>query len=276
MDRQVIVPSPLLRPHLRVLLGGGIPEGINHLPATPDVQLVVYTGGSAFLQTAAGEQRLPTAFVAGPTMHPRLFRVTPGSSFIAAVFRPAGFLACCGIPANLVAERLVAIDDLLPYGETQGLLESVAAAHDRKSAIGCIETLLFDLLLRQKPGLSTLPALARDHLALPVAALADRASLGARQFERRFLTQFGLPLRDYRRLARFGHVLGDMMLGQVPARGLARLAHDGQYTDQAHFIRDFRQFVGEPPTRFLKARAQEGSIYDFWKLSPAEVALYLS
>lgn len=79
-----------------------------------------------------------------------------------------------------------------------------------------------------------------------IAALASRAGLSMRQFERRFTRQVGLRPKLYARIARFEAALDSK------ARSLDKswkdVAHQFGYHDQMHLIHDFEQFSGEKPT----------------------------
>jgi AraC-like DNA-binding protein len=78
-------------------------------------------------------------------------------------------------------------------------------------------------------------------------------------------------MRDYRRLSRFTQALSQIMvLPQAASGALTRIAQDGGYTDQSHLIRDFRELLGDAPKSFMKAYAEEGSAYQFWRF-PKEV-----
>lgn len=255
-------------------MAGGFDSLSVHLPANADVQFVVYLRGAACIAGGGGaEQRLPAAFIVGATLAPRLFRVEPGSRFVAATFRPAGLLACLGIPADAFAGRMVPLDDVLPPAEAGAFIERLMRASDLPAQVAQFETLLLrGLLGGGRPPL--LPALALDGLLLPAAELAGRLAISTRQLERRFLLHYGMPLRDYRRLARFSMALAALMKGPPQAGALARIAQDAHYADQAHFTNDFRRFIGEPPGKFIQARAQPGSIYHLWQLDAGELAAF--
>jgi len=274
MIHRVFPPQQALRPYLRNIMVGSFRCLANHLPASPDVQLVIYLHGAGHLTGQDAGQAIPPAFIAGPRCRPLLFCVEPNSRFVAATFRPGGLLACVGIPANLFADQMVPLEHCLGAEATVPLRERLGIARSDCAIVGLVETFLLQRLLQFRPNTSPLPLLSTDRLLAPVSTLADDLALSPRQLERRFLAHAGVPLRDFRRLARFSLVLGQLLHPAGRARGFAQLAQDGSYTDQAHFTRDFRQFIGEPPARFLKAQQQEGSIYDFWRFGPAELQLF--
>jgi AraC-like DNA-binding protein len=275
MIRQVILPGRELLPYVRNFMGGGFASLPVHLPANADVQLVVYLRGGAWLAAADGtERRLPGAFVVGATFAPRLFRVEPGSRFVAATFRPAGCFACLGIPADALLERIVPLDDVAAAADAGALTERLLQAADLHAQGAALETFLLRGLLRGHRAAPLLPRLPLDGVLLPAAQLAGRLAISPRQLERRFLVHYGMPLRDYRRLARFSMALGALMAGTPQPVSLARIAQDARYADQAHFSNDFRRFIGESPARFLQVRVQPGSIYHLWQLDAGELSAF--
>lgn len=272
MPGQLALPRRALAPYVKNLVGGGFEVAMPHLPASPDAQLVLYLqGGATILGTQDG--RLPQAFLSGPTMAPRHFGVEPGSSFISAVFRASGVLHCFGIPADCLGSASVPLDALVGRSEAGRLQEQL-----REAAGFCGRVRILEDFLLHRAGSAgreaALPALSYERLFMPVGELADSLGLGVRQFERRFLAHHGVALRDYRRLARFARALSILMQGQGRP-GLAGAALDAGYVDQAHFSRDFRQFVGDTPSHFLASREDEASGYRFWAFGRDELDSFL-
>jgi AraC-like DNA-binding protein len=271
--RQLALPRRMLAPYVKNLIGGGFEVATPHLPASPDAQLVLYLEGGATLLGAQGG-RLPRAFLSGPTMAPRHFAVAPGSSFMSAVFRPSGVLHCFGIPADSLGGANVPLDAVVGQSEAARLHEELLQARDFHVRVRILEDFLVrraDAAARQS---ALLPPLPFERLFMPVGELATELGLGVRQFERHFLAQHGVALRDYRRLARFAVSLSILMRAQGRP-GLAAAAQEAGYVDQAHFSRDFRQFVGDTPSSFLAGREDAASGYRFWDFGREELDSFL-
>ena len=275
MYRQIVLPTKELLPYVRNFMISGFDSPDVHLPATVDVQLVIYLRGGSFLPDAGGRfaERAPAAFVCGPSLLPRLFRVTPNSLFIAATFRPAGFFSCFGIPANLLGHRPVPLEAMIGNGASAALQESLLLKKNiQPHAI--LETFL-QQQLRLRRTETALPALALGQLLSPTAELARALDISTRQLERRFLSHHGMPLRDYRRLARFSTALACLLQHTSQRIALVRIAQEAGYVDQAHFTRDFHQFVGATPGRYVKSRGQDDSVYRLWQLTPQELTAFV-
>jgi hypothetical protein len=82
-----------------------------------------------------------------------------------------------------------------------------------------------------------------------ISDIANQSSLSLRQFERRFASEIGLNPKLYSRVARFQAVL-DAKLNCKDLCWL-NLAHEFEYHDQMHMIKDFQNFSGWSPENLL-------------------------
>jgi AraC-like DNA-binding protein len=90
---------------------------------------------------------------------------------------------------------------------------------------------------------------ARD--ATRVETLVRQSSISARQLERRFRQEVGLPPRLLSSILRFRRIF-DVLEHEQPARWVQAALAAG-YFDQAHMIRDFRRFAGCTPREYLQS-----------------------
>jgi AraC-like DNA-binding protein len=81
---------------------------------------------------------------------------------------------------------------------------------------------------------------------LALNEVARAANLSPRQFRRRCFEETGLTPKHLSRVLRFQRAL--RFLRRMPERGRAHLAAECGYYDQAHLIRDFREFAAATPT----------------------------
>lgn len=90
-------------------------------------------------------------------------------------------------------------------------------------------------------------AALRDEEVASVSQLGERLGLSARSLERLCARYFGFPPKLLLRRQRFLRSLAHFTLD--PGRTWSK-ALDGQYYDQAHFVRDFRSFMGMTPREY--------------------------
>ena len=115
-----------------------------------------------------------------------------------------------------------------------------------------IDAFLLDLLARRPPSEDE-PRIAAAYAALlnpaigAVSDLADRLAMSTRSLERLSLKAFGFSPKLLLRRQRFLRSLAQFML-DPSLTWISTL--DWHYVDQAHFVRDFRRFMGMSPSAY--------------------------
>lgn len=97
--------------------------------------------------------------------------------------------------------------------------------------------------------------LARDRGAVAIDDVARQAGLSGRQLREEFRREFGVGPKGAARLMRFEHAMARMTAAVRSARtpSLAGIAADCGYADQSHLAREFRGYLGIPPSAWLAA-----------------------
>lgn len=140
------------------------------------------------------------------------------------------------------------------------LADRIFDCADSETAVSLIEQWL---TTRIAPSLNierigaSLSALLRSP-STSVENLAGIACLGKKQYGRLFLEYVGMNPKEYGRIARFQRALRMMQLG---SRDYAGIAYANGYSDQSHFIRDFRQFSGMTPKQLTEYQTPYSDLY---------------
>jgi AraC-like DNA-binding protein len=82
---------------------------------------------------------------------------------------------------------------------------------------------------------------------ISVTEITATIGIGERQLERLFKKYIGLSPKFYTRIIRFSTIF---QLIQQQDPGWAGLAYEAGFYDQSHFIRNFKAFTGEDPSRY--------------------------
>ena len=85
----------------------------------------------------------------------------------------------------------------------------------------------------------------------PVSAVVDSVGLSQRMMQRHFDRWVGMGIKLASRITRFSTFAAS--LKGLPEVDWAGAASDAGYADQAHMIRDFREFLRMTPTQYLAA-----------------------
>ncbi|HWT29969.1 MAG TPA: helix-turn-helix domain-containing protein, partial [Propylenella sp.] len=201
-----------------------------------------------------GEMAPQWPFVAnGPTSRSIQFGVTR-SRIWGLGLQPAGWSKFVNRPADTLSDRTVDGSAEPAFALFAPLLELVRdASGDADRIAGGINRYLMRHAARPVPHeeriLSCQQAL-RDPDMANVEELGERLGIGRRSLERLCGRYFGFPPKLLLRRQRFLRSLAGFMLD--PGRSWSK-ALDGQYYDQAQFVRDFRSFMGMTPSEYAEA-----------------------
>lgn len=226
-------------------------------PILPDgcMELVVHFGDRFARVRATGAAEIQSrAFFVGQIRSPFVVVPTGAIGVVAARFRIGGASAWLrGSSASALVESEVSVDDLWP-GHADELQERVAESHDARSRT----LVLAEWLIARMCPRDAHPAVAaaadwfeERRFACGVAALASDLSMSPRHVERLFADHVGLGPKLVARILRFQELLAAAR--STPGAPWTDLAARSGYADQAHAIRDFREFAGTTPTAWVAA-----------------------
>lgn len=203
--------------------------------------------GARFLQHVDDTTRLqPQTFVAGQLTRPLLIAPTGPVQLIGIRFHPGGTTPFFRLPMYQITDQIVELGAFERELESSLLAgtEDVALMSDKVSAL---ERVLTQLLLKHTRDMKVLQTAARiveSGGMIPIDTLALDAGISSRQLERKFLGEIGVGPKLLSRILRFQQVFRAVDANETcwPV-----VALDCGYYDQAHLIRDFRQFAQQTP-----------------------------
>jgi len=194
--------------------------------------------------------------VAGTMTVEHAFPATRPDNFeIGLRFRPGmarAFLSPSGtlLSASELTDRIVPLEEL--WGRSGR--DALRHLNDLGSAAACAA--LLETLLRtpaaKNPVQRALDYASRNHGSVNLDWIASQASLSARQFRRRCLEESGLTPKVLCRILRFRRARSIALAAPCP--NWADIAAQTGYSDQAHLIRDFREFTGRTPMAVFSNR----------------------
>ncbi|WP_296680356.1 helix-turn-helix domain-containing protein [Novosphingobium sp.] len=264
------MPSPALTPYISTyyLTEVSVPEGEvidDYLhPEWGNIRLA----RNDSWQAAIGSdplRSLPHLVATGPSSYSSRF-ITGTARIWGIGILPLGWTRFFDVPASDYADRFcdALIDPV--FSAFTPLLGSVFGDEDDAAA----EAMRIDAhllsVLDSRAAVADANRVRAAHAALvdpataSVTELAARIAMSPRSLERLSLRTFGFPPKLLLRRQRFLRSLAQFML-DPSLKWIATL--DWQYVDQAHFVRDFKRFMGMSPSAYaaldhpvLRAAAQ--------------------
>lgn len=207
------------------------------------------------MQAAIGTEPLraaPRMIATGPTSLAGHFMSGPFRNWGIGIL-PLGWARFCQGSAADLADRFCDGADCPAFAAFAPLLDALYdGPSDPAAEAARIDAFLLALLDTLPPNEDE-ARIHAAHTALldpetgSVAALSDRLGMSSRSLERLSLRAFGFSPKLLLRRQRFLRSLSQFMLD--PSLTWIRTL-DWQYVDQAHFVRDFKRFMGMSPSRY--------------------------
>lgn len=172
-------------------------------------------------------------------------------------FKPGGAYPFLNFPLSELHNQIVSANAI--WGDFAAeLYEQLNAATSAQTRLALFEQLLLTRLSETPKGLNAVRygvgEIARSNGALSIKALRDHMGISQNHLLTQFNRMVGISPKTLARLYRLKHTLHSI----VPTQAVdwTQIAHQAGYYDQAHFIKDFREFTGYSPTNYLRLRRQ--------------------
>ena len=204
------------------------------------------------IQGTGDYARCFAAAVVGPHTHGRVQLVIRGpiDEFV-VLLRPQGLHRLFGEPTHLLVNSGLEAQAVLGPS-IHGLLEQLGNAVDFRQRTRLADAFLLRQLPYAKPPdrvSEAFDAIIASAGGFTFAEVARHAGLSLRQLERKCLQYTGLTPKTLARISRFERALALKRQGKAQ---WTTIAHELEYSDQMHLIRDFRVLAGDTPGRIMR------------------------
>jgi AraC-like DNA-binding protein len=252
MKYEIIEPPKILQKYVRyfsTLDYESLSDSANQIKVFadryPHLVFQHHGGRSAFYKNG---HSLPTTFISGIKTKPYTCDVHSIHSATNVTFYPHAIKALFGMDAYELNDELPEIENFAPKYLNDLLLNT--EGHSKRIKI------LVDFLSKKLHNLESGDLLLKESMKL--VSTYDESTLGLlgrhfkiseRQLERRFKSSIGLSPKQFLRTTRFEKAL--RLIGESKFKNLSDIAYHLNFTDQSHFIKDFKEFSGFTPKAYL-------------------------
>ncbi len=238
--------------------GTGEPHRSRALPRGA-ATVVIDVSGRPHVDFFAGDGHtrldVPSAFIAGAGTASYITGIDAAQTVMTVHFKPAGALGFLGFGMGVLENVCVGLTEV--WGRSAAQLHEQLV--DTPSPTGRTALVEAFLLARRQihdraPSAEVMSVLRSVECGPSVRISSVRAEVGwsPRRLSERFRAEVGLGPKAYQRVRRLQGAL--RRLDGATGRG-ADIAADLGYFDQAHFVRDFREFTGLTPTQYTDRRS---------------------
>lgn len=230
------------------------------------MELVFNLDGSPYTATISGQQHdLPQTYITGVYQIPVTWKTVGGSRMFGIRLQAECLPELFGIPASLLFNQFAEVSTI--FGRMMDELGAqLRAAPDTGSRIRVAEAFMLGRLASRSgrphrnyvAEAAQIIRLSKGRLSLQ--ELCGRLYISPRQLQRSFKEQMGFSPKTYMRIIRFRNAYHHAQ----HSPDWASITYEYGYADQAHLIRDFKEFTGAVPTLIAGAEA-------FYQLTPMAV-----
>ena len=198
---------------------------------------------------------LPKTFISGFSRSPFMLRLTGKVAMLGVVFRGMRFTRLFKKIPPLAELHDRRIDfEFVAGGEAGIVNEKLGSAKDNKDRVNIMNQYFEAKVSAQNNSLSKnnliVEIIEKNKGMIRMDDLAAKIESSPRQMRRVFNNEAGIGPKYFARLKRFNYV--NLCLSEDPSLSWFDFINDYGYYDQSHFIKEYQEFTGVPPTLFLK------------------------
>lgn len=206
---------------------------------------------------------LPKCFLIGQLTKPYVVEPIGITGSFVVRFHPNGFVPLSTIPIKEMENMAVPLDKLFGKdGEEIG--ESILKANSTSERINIIEAFLLKRLTDKQTidniVKSTIETILNANGQFSVNEHSLQNNINRRQLTRKFSSIIGLSPKQLSKTIRIQAALKSLLTKDVDK--LTDLAYENEYFDQAHFIKEFKEFTGLTPKEFYGDDLKMSLIFD--------------
>jgi AraC-like DNA-binding protein len=214
--------------------------------------------GTIELVIRLDSSRTSDSGLAGPRSQPTFIHRQQKNELLGIHFKPGGAFPFLGFPLGELHNTWITLADLWGERRAQRLLDLLHQASTIDHKFRLLERWLM-WIAGQPPAHHAAIAFALDALDADSglqssAIVAEKVNLSQRRFIALFRNEVGLTPKLFCRVQRFRDIV--VKINNVANVDWVDIALSSGYTDQSHFIHEFREFSGLRPSDYLSLRTE--------------------
>jgi AraC-like DNA-binding protein len=254
MRFDIYTPCDILAPYIRSI---AISESAGQAPykVLPDTGLVIgfqYQGKLACLNDNS-EVMLSTAGITGLHDAYRNFQNISDTGTVLIFFKESGAAAFFDTPMHELFSQSISLDHFILRSELLVIEEKLQQAGTDAKRIGIVEQFLISQMKDTVPDTLVAGALALIHRSkgnIRIRDLALQLHTSPSPLEKRFRRSVGATPKKFASIVRLKHLIAQC----GPRHSFTDIGYEAGFYDQAHFIKEFKDFTGETPGIFFSPK----------------------
>jgi len=225
------------------------------------VQIIIHLEQHECLAWLNNEwKRLPDAFCVGLYKEPVTWKTKGAALCFGINLKPESFLRLFKVPVASLFNHYTDLDSFLG-SKVQTLAERMYGISDEKLLVGIAEDFLKnhirDLDDQRNYLYEATRIIRQSRGSISIEELSRNLYVSERQLQRTFKETLGTSPKTYTRIIRFRNAYEYVQQVKGDHLDWTEVCYNFGYSDQAHFIRDFKEFTGAKPTYIIDQNCKE-------------------
>lgn len=246
------IPTDQLKPYIKYFVVSEN-ELENEYKVFPSSGLVIgfqYKGKLAAIKENT-ESRLTSSGITGIADGYKIFKNSADIGTILVYFTEIGFTHFTSHPANELFNLSLSLDDIFDRKRIAEVEDKLIAGTTDKHRIKVVEQFLVSQLKdiqTDKLIVEAIKLIYQTNGTIRIKELNEKLFISQSPFEKRFRKVVGTTPKKFASIVRFNAVLDNLN----NTKSLTEICYENHFFDQAHFIKDFKQFTGDTPENFKR------------------------
>lgn len=195
--------------------------------------------------------KLSSSGITGITDGYKIFKNSANIGTVLVFFTEIGFTHFASNPANELFNLSLSLDDIFDKNSVAEVEEKLALVNTDKLRISIVEKFLLSQLKdieTDKLIVEAVKLIYQTNGTIRIKELNEKLFISQSAFEKRFRKVVGTTAKKFASIVRFNTVLAHLK----KTKTLTEICYENNFFDQAHFIKDFKQFTGDTPENFKR------------------------
>lgn len=245
-------PTEQLKPYIKyyVVAENDVASEYKVFPSSGSVIGFQYKGQLATIKDNT-ESKLTSAGITGISDGYKVFKNSADIGTVLVYFTEVGFTHFASPPANELFNLSLSLDVVFDKKSVTEVEEKLFTATTDRQRIQIVEQFLLSQLkdiATDKLIVEAVQLIYHSKGTIRIKELNERLCISQSPFEKRFRKVVGTSAKKFASIVRFNAVLDDLN----GTKTLSEICYENNFFDQAHFIKDFKQFTGDTPEHFKR------------------------
>jgi len=197
------------------------------------------------------ESKLNSAGITGISDSYKIFKNSAHIGTVLVYFTEIGFTHFASHPANELFNLSLSLDDIFEKSKVTEVEEKLTVASTDQQRIKVVEQFLLSQLKdiqTDKMIVEAVKLIYQSNGTIRIKELNEKLYISQSPFEKRFRKVVGTTPKKFASIIRFNTILNSLN----NSKSLTEICYENNFFDQAHFIKDFKQFTGDTPENFKR------------------------